>query len=220
MDPPKAPARAGQALDLPHLCRPFHREPPTALPRQPRPRQTGLSGRLRPSDPDRLRPRPRARQGEVGKVGVPIAISVTCAALRGIPLVTMNTSMTINATAAWLLALYAAVADEQGPASRRAAGHHAERHHQGIPVARHLCVSARHPLMRLVKDVILSTTADAEIKFDLLLPTTCRKPARRRRRREPTRSPPPSPCSTTVKASGDVHGRGVRRGGWPGSRSS
>ena len=57
---------------------------------------------------------PLAR-GEVGKVGVPVAhIGDMRALFDGIPLETMNTSMTINATAAWLLALYAAVADEQG----------------------------------------------------------------------------------------------------------
>jgi (2R)-ethylmalonyl-CoA mutase len=57
---------------------------------------------------------PLAR-GEVGKVGVPIAhIGDMRALFAGIPLETMNTSMTINATAAWLLALYVGVAEEQG----------------------------------------------------------------------------------------------------------
>ncbi len=54
-------------------------------------------------------------RGEVGKVGVPIShLGDMRALLDGIPLEKMNTSMTINATAAWLLALYVAVADEQG----------------------------------------------------------------------------------------------------------
>jgi (2R)-ethylmalonyl-CoA mutase len=54
-------------------------------------------------------------RGEVGKVGVPIAHRGDMAALMdGIPLGEMNTSMTINATAAWLLALYIVVAEEQG----------------------------------------------------------------------------------------------------------
>jgi (2R)-ethylmalonyl-CoA mutase len=67
------------------------------------PTQTGY-------DPDH----PLAR-GEVGKVGVPVShIGDMRALFEGIPLATMNTSMTINATAAWLLALYVAVADEQG----------------------------------------------------------------------------------------------------------
>ncbi|MGB5092310.1 MAG: protein meaA [Parvibaculum sp.] len=54
-------------------------------------------------------------RGEVGKVGVPIShIGDMRALFHDIPLEKMNTSMTINATAAWLLALYIAVADEQG----------------------------------------------------------------------------------------------------------
>ena len=54
-------------------------------------------------------------QGEVGKVGVPVAhLGDMRTLFDGIPLATMNTSMTINATAAWLLALYVALAEEQG----------------------------------------------------------------------------------------------------------
>jgi ethylmalonyl-CoA mutase len=54
-------------------------------------------------------------RGEVGKVGVPISHRGDMAALMdGIPLDEMNTSMTINATAAWLLALYIVAAEEQG----------------------------------------------------------------------------------------------------------
>jgi (2R)-ethylmalonyl-CoA mutase len=54
-------------------------------------------------------------RGEVGKVGVPIAhLGDMKALFEGIPLDQMNTSMTINATAAWLLALYVAAADAQG----------------------------------------------------------------------------------------------------------
>jgi (2R)-ethylmalonyl-CoA mutase len=54
-------------------------------------------------------------RGEVGKVGVPIAHRGDMAMLLyGIPLDQMNTSMTINATAAWLLALYIVAAEEQG----------------------------------------------------------------------------------------------------------
>ncbi|MES2333068.1 MAG: protein meaA [Pseudomonadota bacterium] len=57
---------------------------------------------------------PRSR-GEVGKVGVPIAhLGDMRALFQDIPLDQMNTSMTINATAPWLLALYIAVAEEQG----------------------------------------------------------------------------------------------------------
>src|SRR4051794_23857829 len=54
-------------------------------------------------------------RGEVGKVGVPVAHRGDMAALMdGIPLGEMNTSMTINATAMWLLALYQVAAEEQG----------------------------------------------------------------------------------------------------------
>jgi ethylmalonyl-CoA mutase len=54
-------------------------------------------------------------RGEVGKVGVPISsIDDVRTLFDGIPLEQMNTSMTINATAMWLLALYVAVAEEQG----------------------------------------------------------------------------------------------------------
>lgn len=67
------------------------------------PTQTGC-------DPDHAMAR-----GEVGKVGVPIAhLGDMRTLLRGIGLDRSNTSMTINATAPWLLALYVAVADEQG----------------------------------------------------------------------------------------------------------
>jgi ethylmalonyl-CoA mutase len=54
-------------------------------------------------------------RGEVGKVGVPIShLGDMQALFEGIPLEKMNTSMTINATAAWLLALYIAAAENQG----------------------------------------------------------------------------------------------------------
>ena len=67
------------------------------------PTQTGY-------DPDE----PLAR-GEVGKVGVPVPhIGEMRTLFDGIPLAEMNTSMTINATAMWLLGMYLALADEQG----------------------------------------------------------------------------------------------------------
>lgn len=67
------------------------------------PTQTGY-------DPDDL-----LAKGEVGKVGVPVAhLGHMRTLLSGIPPEQMNTSMTINATAAWILALYIANAQEQG----------------------------------------------------------------------------------------------------------
>jgi (2R)-ethylmalonyl-CoA mutase len=67
------------------------------------PTQTGY-------DPDHV-----LANGEVGKVGVPVAhLGHMCTLLNSIPPAKMNTSMTINATAAWMLALYVANAREQG----------------------------------------------------------------------------------------------------------
>ena len=83
-------------------------------------------------------------RGEVGKVGVPVShLGDMRTLLADIPLDKMNTSMTINATAAWLLALYVATADAQGATAHGAHRHDPERHHQGVPVARHLRVPAR-----------------------------------------------------------------------------
>ena len=83
-------------------------------------------------------------RGEVGKVGVPVGHQGDMRALLdGIPLDRMNTSMTINATAAWLLALYIVTAEETGVDAGGAPGHDAERHHQGVPLARHLRLPAR-----------------------------------------------------------------------------
>ncbi len=54
-------------------------------------------------------------RGEVGKVGVPVShLGDMRSLFKDIPLEKMNTSMTINATAPWLLSLYIAVAEEQG----------------------------------------------------------------------------------------------------------
>jgi len=65
---------------------------------------------------------PLAR-GEVGKVGVPVChVDDMSALFEGIPLEKMNTSMTINATAAWLLALYVAAAERGGTEARSLQG--------------------------------------------------------------------------------------------------
>src|SRR5215208_7906351 len=61
--------------------------------------------------------------GEVGKVGVPVThIGDMRALFDGIPLDEMNTSMTINATAMWLLAMYVGLAEQQGADPARLAG--------------------------------------------------------------------------------------------------
>jgi (2R)-ethylmalonyl-CoA mutase len=77
--------------------------------------QTGLSVAFDLPTQTGYDPDDELARGEVGKVGVPVAHRGDMAALMdGIPLGEMNTSMTINATAAWLLALYIVVAEEQG----------------------------------------------------------------------------------------------------------
>src|SRR6187549_1478933 len=73
--------------------------------------QTGLSVAFDLPTQTGYDPDHELARGEVGKVGVPIShVGDARALFEGIPLERMNTSMTINATAAWLLALYIAVA--------------------------------------------------------------------------------------------------------------
>jgi (2R)-ethylmalonyl-CoA mutase len=77
--------------------------------------QTGLSIAFDLPTQTGYDPDDELARGEVGKVGVPVSHRGDMAALMdGIPLAEMNTSMTINATAAWLLALYIVAAEEQG----------------------------------------------------------------------------------------------------------
>ncbi len=99
-------------------------------------------------------------RGEVGKVGVPIShLGDMRALLDGIPLGEMNTSMTINATAAWLLALYIAVADETG-VPRSALQGTTQNDIIKEYLSRGTYVFPPAPSMRLTKDVILFTTAE------------------------------------------------------------
>jgi (2R)-ethylmalonyl-CoA mutase len=104
-------------------------------------------------------------RGEVGKVGVPIAHKGDMhALLDGIPLDRMNTSMTINATAAWLLALYIVVAEENGIAPDVLAGttqndiikEYLSRGTYAFPPA---------PSMRLIADMV-AYTVDAVPKWN------------------------------------------------------
>ena len=99
-------------------------------------------------------------KGEVGKVGVPIShIGDMRVLFDGIPLGEMNTSMTINATAAWLLALYVALADEQGVPRATLTG---TTQNDIIKeyLSRGTYVFPPAPSMRLTKDVILFTTKE------------------------------------------------------------
>src|SRR5215218_4445435 len=99
-------------------------------------------------------------KGEVGKVGVPIShLGDMRTLFDHIPLGEMNTSMTINATAAWLLALYVALADEQGVAREKLQG---TTQNDIIKeyLSRGTYVFPPAPSMRLTKDVILFTTRE------------------------------------------------------------
>ena len=99
-------------------------------------------------------------KGEVGKVGVPIShLGDMRTLFEHIPLGKMNTSMTINATAAWLLALYVALADEQGIARGTLQG---TTQNDIIKeyLSRGTHVFPPAPSMRLTKDVILFTTRE------------------------------------------------------------
>ncbi len=80
--------------------------------------QTGLSVAFDLPTQTGYDPDGELARGEVGKVGVPVAsLDDVRALFDGIPLAGMNTSMTINATAMWLLALYQVVAEEQATAA-------------------------------------------------------------------------------------------------------
>jgi (2R)-ethylmalonyl-CoA mutase len=85
--------------------------------------QTGLSVAFDLPTQTGYDPDDELARGEVGKVGVPVSHRGDMAALMdGIPLGEMNTSMTINATAAWLLALYIVAAEEQGVSEKQLQG--------------------------------------------------------------------------------------------------
>ena len=102
---------------------------------------------------------PLAR-GEVGKVGVPIShLGDMRALLEGIPLDEMNTSMTINATAAWLLALYIALADEQGVDRSKLTGT-VQNDILKEYLSRGTYVFPPAPSLRLIKDVIVYTARE------------------------------------------------------------
>jgi (2R)-ethylmalonyl-CoA mutase len=85
--------------------------------------QTGLSVAFDLPTQTGYDPDDELARGEVGKVGVPVSHRGDMAALMdGIPLAEMNTSMTINATAAWLLALYIVAAEERGVSQEQLQG--------------------------------------------------------------------------------------------------
>ena len=85
--------------------------------------QTGLSVAFDLPTQTGYDPDDELARGEVGKVGVPVShLGDMRTLFDGIPLAEANTSMTINAPAMWLLALYVAVAEEQGADRAQLAG--------------------------------------------------------------------------------------------------
>jgi ethylmalonyl-CoA mutase len=99
-------------------------------------------------------------RGEVGKVGVPIShLGDMRTLFADIPVGAMNTSMTINATAPWLLALYIAVADEQGAPRAKLQGT-TQNDIVKEYLSRGTYVFPPAPSLRLTKDVILFTTRE------------------------------------------------------------
>ena len=99
-------------------------------------------------------------RGEVGKVGVPVShLGDMRTLFDGIPIAEMNTSMTINATAPWLMALYIAAADEQG-APRKALQGTTQNDIIKEYLSRGTYVFPPAPSLRLTKDVIQFTTRE------------------------------------------------------------
>ena len=99
-------------------------------------------------------------RGEVGKVGVPVShLGDMRTLLDGIPLGEMNTSMTINATAAWLLGLYVTVAEENGVERAELKG---TTQNDIIKeyLSRGTYVFPPDPSLRLIKDVIVFTNRE------------------------------------------------------------
>jgi (2R)-ethylmalonyl-CoA mutase len=99
-------------------------------------------------------------RGEVGKVGVPIGhLGDMQALFDGIPLDRMNTSMTINATAPWLLALYIACAETQG-ADRRGLQGTTQNDILKEYLSRGTYIFPPEPSLKLTGDVIAFTCRD------------------------------------------------------------
>ena len=96
-------------------------------------------------------------RGEVGKVGVPVChLGDMRTLFAGIPLDKMNTSMTINATAPWLLALYIAAAEEQG-APRAALQGTVQNDIVKEYLSRGTHIFPPQPSLKLIADVIAFT---------------------------------------------------------------
>ena len=174
------------------------------VPPQPRQGPDRPVGRLRPADPDRLRPRPRAgpRRGRQGG-RADLAHRRHAGPVRRHPAVAdehLDDDQRHRDVAARALpgGRRGAGRGGGGGPGRRGAGagrHHPERHHQGVPLAGHLRLRARslaaadhrHGRLHRRRDPASGTRPTSAA-------TTCRRPARRRCRRSPTRCAPRSPC--------------------------
>jgi len=136
---------------------------------------------------------PLAR-GEIGKVGVPVAhLGKMGALLAEISLARLNTSMTINATAPWLLALFVTVAEEQSAAIT------------GLHSTVRDCISKEY----FSQDTFIAPAPSLQMNTTLpagrrslcrsetrrtTVPSTCRRPDRRRSRNWPSRWRLPARC--------------------------
>ena len=166
--------KAGQALAVPHLCRPFHGQGlERALPEEPCQRADGAFGRLRPADPDRLRPRSPAcpRRGRQSR-RAHLPSWRHARAVRGHPACRdehLDDDQRHGGLAARPLCRARRRAGRgQGEAHR----HRAERHFEGVSVARHLCVPAGAVLAAGQGRDRLHRARNAEMEPDqcLLLP--------------------------------------------------
>ena len=173
------------------------------------PTQTGY-------DPDHILAR-----GEVGKVGVPVPhLGEMRALFDEIPIEDMNTSMTINATCAWLLGHVRGPGPGAGRRPGAAVGHDPERHHEGVPVPGdvHLPARARPAGSRSTPSPTRWPTSPSGTRSTSAR-TTSRRRGRRPSRRWPTPWPPLVPCSTPFVNRARSSPTASPRW-WAGSRSS
>jgi (2R)-ethylmalonyl-CoA mutase len=122
--------------------------------------QTGLSVAFDLPTQTGYDPDDELARGEVGRVGVPVShIGDMRTLFDGIPLADANTSMTINAPAMWLLALYVAVADEQGAPRATLAGT-TQNDIVKEYLSRGTYVFPPAPSMRLITDMVAWSVAE------------------------------------------------------------
>ena len=197
----------GPALGDAHLRRPLDGR------RRPTRSTAATSPRARPAcrSPSTCRPRPattptrRSPAARSARSASRSRTSARCARLfDDIPLTEMNTSMTINATAMWLLAMYQVVAEEQNAGARRPrrSPHQLAGTTQNDIIKEYLSRGTyvfppEHSLRLIERHDRLHGPPDPEVEPDqhLQLPPAGGR-ARRRRRSSPTRCAPRSRCST------------------------